>query len=71
MKKITHTPFLPSSPLVGVCSVFSSAALKIFYFNCILFQATLGFGYQSQMLQVLVSNEKQLTIYVFFLRNYF
>lgn len=29
----------------------------------------LGFGYQSQVLQVLVSNEKQFAIPVFFLRN--
>lgn len=34
-----------------------------------LFQATLGFGYQSQMLQPLVSNANQLTIYVFFPRE--
>lgn len=49
------------------CTAGALLSIQFRYsFPYTLFQATLGCGYRSQMLQPLVSNANQLTIYVFF-----
>jgi len=61
----------PSPPSPAQARRWGFAVCGGLYFSHALFQATSGCGYQSQMLQVLVSNENQLTTDVFVLRNQF
>lgn len=67
-----HPPWVYSP---SQCSCRSLQTAQLGFVQCpdifsnILFQATLGFSYQSQMLQPLVSNANPLTIYVFFPRE--